>query len=334
MKEAKRRRRASIGVLAVLATMAVAVTGVVPAVADAPQATTGPATNVTDTTATLTGTVSPNREDTTYYFQYGTTTDYGTQTPTQGPVGGNAERNVDAAITGLAPNTTYHYRLVASNPSGTVFGADMTFTTTAPGTPPPGGNAITIAANPARVTFGRPTTISGQLNGPGNGGVEVELEANPAPFTGGFKNAGVKATTSPTGAYTMAITPTVNTRYRVTAKTRPPVTSPEVLVGVRVRVSLRLSDSTPRAGQRVRFSGVVTPGHDGKVVSIQRRTRTGWRTIATTTLAAATPVNGVARSKFSKRIRIRRSATYRARVTPGDGDHERGTSRRRRARVH
>ena len=334
MQQTRRRKTASIAVLAVLATLAVSVTGIGTALAAAPEAVTKAATDVTATTATLNGTVSPNREDTTYFFQYGTTTAYGSQTPTQGPIGGNADRNVDAALTGLAPSTTYHYRVAASNASGTAFGADMTFTTPAPGQAPPGQNAVTIAANPATVTFGRPTTISGQVTGPGNAGVEVELEANPAPFTGGFKNAGVKATTNATGAYTMAVTPTVNTRYRVTAKTRPRVTSPETLVNVRVRVTLRLSDSTPAAGRRVRFFGAVTPAHDGKVVRIQRRTAAGWRTVARATLVSATPVNGVARSKFSKRIRIRRNGTYRARVTPGDGDHVRGTSGRRRARVH
>jgi hypothetical protein len=307
------------------------VSGVGLAVADAPVATTEPATNVTAATATLNGTVDPNREDTRYYFEYGTTTQYGTQTPTQGPISGNGPKGVDADITGLAPSTTYNYRLVASNPSGTVFGANRTFTTPAAGAP--GANAVTIAATPRTVTFGRPTTISGQVTGSGNGGVEVTLEENPHPFTGGFKATNVKATTNPNGNYSLAVTPQKNTRYRVSAKTKPPVTSPEVLVNVRVRVTLRLSDSTPSRGERVRFSGTVTPAHDGKVVRIQRRFSTGWRTVARTTLVATTPVNGIARSKFARRIRILRSGTFRARVTPNDGDHVRGTSARRRARV-
>ena len=334
MQGKNRRRTASSVVLAMLVLAAVSVAGVGMAVAAAPGATTNAATDLTATTATLNGTVSPNREDTTYYFQYGTTTEYGSQTPTQGPISGNAGRNVEAAISGLTPSTTYHYRVVASNASGTTFGADMTFTTPAQGTAPPGQNAVTIATNPRSVTFGRPTTISGQVTGQGNAGVEVVLESNPAPFTGGFKNTGVKATTNATGAYTMAVTPTVNTRYRVVARTKPPVTSPETLVNVRVRVTLHLSDRTPAVGRRVRFFGAVTPGHDGKVVRIQRRFRTGWRTVARAGLVATTPVNGVARSKFSRRIRILRNGTFRARVSPADGDHVRGTSARRRARVH
>jgi hypothetical protein len=93
------RRRAPFGAaaLAVLITMAVAVSGIGLAVAAAPGAVTQPATDVTATSATLNGTVSPNGEDTTYYFQYGTTTEYGTQTPTQGPIRGNADRSVTAA---------------------------------------------------------------------------------------------------------------------------------------------------------------------------------------------------------------------------------------------
>lgn len=328
-----RRRPLSATLFAVLALLAVSVSGVGLAVAAAPVATTTAATDVTATTATLNGTVEPNGEDTTYRFEYGATTAYGTQTPVQGPIRGNGARNVSANVTGLAPSTTYHYRVIAINPSGTVFGADMTFTTPAAGAP--GANSLTVAAAPSRVTFGRPTTISGQLTGTGNAGVEVTLQANPYPYTGGFKDTNVKGTTNPQGAYSLAVTPTLNTRYRVVAKTRPPVTSAEVTVSVRLRVSFRLSDRTPAVGQRVRFSGVVTPGHDGKVARIQRRTSTGaWRTVARATLVATTPVNGVARSRYAKRLGIRRSGTYRVRVTPGDGDHVLGTSVRRRARVH
>ena len=61
--------------------------------------------------------------------EYGTTTAYGTQTPSA-TAGGNAGKSVSVNVTNLAPNTTYHFRLVATNPSGTDQGADATFTTT------------------------------------------------------------------------------------------------------------------------------------------------------------------------------------------------------------
>ena len=102
---------------------------------------------------------------------------------------------------------------------------------------------------------------------------------------------------------------------------------------VRPKVGLRLSDLHPARGARVRFRGSVLPAHDGQAVQIQRRTASGWKTIASPVLVTATPLNGVARSKYAQRIRIRRSSTYRT-VLPAHGDHARGKSGRRRAQVH
>lgn len=317
------------------AALAALVIAAVAVAAGPPAATTNPATSITSTTATLEGTVLPNQNDTTYYFEYGTTTAYGTQTAKQGPLKGNAGKDVSSDVAGLAPSTTYHFRVVATNSAGTTNGSDVTFTTTAPGAQPAPRNAVTIKSSLATLTYGGATTISGQVSGPGNAGVEVTLEANPYPYTGGFKATGLKTTTSATGAYAFSVRPTASTRYRVTAKTKPGVTSPEKTVVVRVRVSFRLSDGTPAVGQRVRFSGTVTPAHDGKLARIQRRMSTGsWKTVASTRLVAATPVNGVARSKFARVLRINRSGTFRVRVSPGDGDHAPGNSSSRRALVH
>src|SRR5436190_13882101 len=97
-----------------------------------PGATTSPASAVTSTTASLNGTVSPNKETTTYHFDYGTSTSYTSKTP-NGTASGNASKNVTASVTGLAPSTTYHFRLVASNASGTTNGQDRTFKTAATG---------------------------------------------------------------------------------------------------------------------------------------------------------------------------------------------------------
>src|SRR3954453_8233390 len=90
-----------------------------PAVADAsaPGATTGAATDVTSYSATLNGVVNPNKDETTYHFEYGTTTAYGATTP-DATVNGNAGKDVSAPVTGLAPDAVYHYRLVATNAAG------------------------------------------------------------------------------------------------------------------------------------------------------------------------------------------------------------------------
>ena len=96
---------------------------------DAPVATTQNATNVTESSATLHGSVTPNGLSTSYEFQYGTSTGYG-QTSSSGSVSGsNSSTAVSRTITGLSPNTTYHFRLVAENDLGYDLGGDRTFTT-------------------------------------------------------------------------------------------------------------------------------------------------------------------------------------------------------------
>ena len=84
------------------------------AAASAPGVTTGGAANVAQQTARLTGAVDPNADTTTFQFQYGTTSAYGSVTPEQ-TAAGDGKRTVTADISGLAPATTYHYRLIARN---------------------------------------------------------------------------------------------------------------------------------------------------------------------------------------------------------------------------
>ncbi len=340
-KNGRPRRHAAQGrswlsarVFAVLTALAISMVGAEVAVAAAPPAaTTSPASSITSSSATLNGIVSPNKTATTYDFQYGTTATYGTKTPSQGPLSGHAGKSVSADVTGLMPSTTYHFHVVATSSAGTSPGSDVTFTTTASGTP--SKNTVSIKATPGSVTFGRATTIAGQVAGAKTAGVRVTLEANPYPYTSGFKPTPLTTTTTTTGAYSLVVAPSVNTRYEVTAKTKPPITSAAIAVRVRVKVTLRVSTLRPVSGQLVRFSGTVTPAHNAKFAQIQKRTRTGtWKTVASARLVAATPVNGIAISKFSKRLRISRSATYRVLVNPRDGDHVTGTSPTRAERVH
>ena len=98
-----------------------------------PTVTTGAASAVTPSAATLNGTVSSNGATTTVTFQYGLTTSYGsTATAAQSPLGAGASGvAVSAAIAGLICNTTYHFRAVGTNGAGTTNGADASFTTSA-----------------------------------------------------------------------------------------------------------------------------------------------------------------------------------------------------------
>ncbi|HEY5198506.1 MAG TPA: FG-GAP-like repeat-containing protein [Solirubrobacteraceae bacterium] len=97
----------------------------------APTATTGAATGVTESGATLTGTVGPNGSATSYVFEYGTSTSFGSITPAD-TVAGNAAVAESAGLSGLTPDTTYFYRLVAANSAGTVMGAVASFSTGGP----------------------------------------------------------------------------------------------------------------------------------------------------------------------------------------------------------
>jgi hypothetical protein len=95
---------------------------------------TNSASNITSTTAELNGIVNPNGISSAVYFDYGTSTSYGTTvTAAQSLVTGTSNVNVSAALTGLTPNTLYHFRCWATNSTGTTYGADSTFVTLSSG---------------------------------------------------------------------------------------------------------------------------------------------------------------------------------------------------------
>jgi hypothetical protein len=111
-----------------------------------PDVSGGSVSDVTASTAVLKGTVHPKGNATTYIFEYGTTAAYGQQTAEAALVDDlDIAHPVSASISGLQPETTYHYRLVATNSGGTSRTSDKIFTTLAlppglitnPGTTPP-----------------------------------------------------------------------------------------------------------------------------------------------------------------------------------------------------
>ena len=90
-----------------------------------PVVLTNPATYIASYSARLNGSVDSHGLTTTVYFQYGTTTSYGLTTATQSK-SGNTYQNVAANISGLSASTTCHFRIVATNSAGTVYGSDRT----------------------------------------------------------------------------------------------------------------------------------------------------------------------------------------------------------------
>ncbi len=92
---------------------------------------TGAASSITATSATLNASVNPNGgRVSACKFEYGTTNAYGSSTPCSSlPASGEGPIAVSAALASLATNTTYHFRISATDAGGTAYGSDQTFTT-------------------------------------------------------------------------------------------------------------------------------------------------------------------------------------------------------------
>jgi hypothetical protein len=98
----------------------------------APLAVTGAVSDLSSTTATAAGTITPYGIQATYYFEYGETTSYGSRQPVDASgIAGNGftARALTRKISGLKPSTTYHYRIVGINSAGLRVGADQTLVT-------------------------------------------------------------------------------------------------------------------------------------------------------------------------------------------------------------
>jgi DNA-binding beta-propeller fold protein YncE len=96
-----------------------------------PAVTAEAATSIKVTEATLNANINPEGNATSYYFEYGPTTSYGTKIPTTAKEAGSGTENVKVSQTptGLESSSTYHFRVVASSSEGTFYGEDVKFTT-------------------------------------------------------------------------------------------------------------------------------------------------------------------------------------------------------------
>ncbi len=302
------RGRAAAGA----AALALLAAGAVPAGAVAagkPIVTTGAAASIAQSTATLTGTVTPNGAATTYFFQYGTTSLYGAQTTA---AAASAKTTVAVPVGGLAPFTTYHYRLVAQNSHGLTKGKDRAFTTKKQ----PLG--VTLIGTPNPVPFGKPTTLQGVLSGTGAPGQTVVLQGNPFPYTQGFVNVSNPQVTNAQGEFFFPLLSLgINTQFRVLMTSRPEIVSPIIVVYSEVHLVTHIT----RRGSLARFFGSVTPASDGQTVSIQRFSKGHWRTTARTT----TRHHSATSSSFSKHVRIRHTGSYRVVVSVTNGQYASAT---------
>lgn len=107
--------------------------------------------------ATLYATVNANDLNTTVSFEFGTSVSYGTTYPgTPELVTGHLYCYISSVLTGLFPNTFYHFRVKATNELGTVYGDDVTFKLL-------GGLPSVVISPPNRIN-GISATLNGNVN--------------------------------------------------------------------------------------------------------------------------------------------------------------------------
>jgi|HubBroStandDraft_3_1064219.scaffolds.fasta_scaffold81610_2 hypothetical protein len=273
-----------------------------------PLATTGYAPEVTETTASVKGGVSPRGVESSYFFQYGPSTAYGAQTTTTPAGAGTQEVRVVQALAGLTPNTLYHYRLVATSTAGTAVGQDRTFTTKKI----PLTIALSVAPNPAM--FGSELMVRGTVSGSDAANQWIVLQTNPFPYLGGFLSAGVPEETDTSGNFAIPLSNLPHsTQLRVATVDSPKVFSSVVTELVAVRVSLH-AHHTSRRGY-VRLDGTVLPSQPGAHVSLQW-IRAGHRPMSIGRLA----LHGAhGRSRFNRVLAIHHPGRYRAFVEVSSG---------------
>jgi hypothetical protein len=249
----------------------------------APAATTSPATSVTGASATLNGTVNPENSSTTYYFQYGTTTSYGSQipvTPANGASVGSdySVHNESQALTNLTPGTPYYYRIVGLNSTGDTYGAQQTFSTAkVPGAP--GDVQATAGDAQATVSFDSPTSGSTpssytvtatDQSDPGDGGQTATGSASPITVDG-LTNG---------DTYTFTVLGNITGGTGLTGGPSNPVTPMATPAAVQntyaeagpgeVNVSFSLPsepDGSPITGLTVTANDLSNPANGGQVVT-------------------------------------------------------------------
>jgi hypothetical protein len=305
-----RRRLAPLTVIGAALTLA-------PAAAAAPAkpvVKTTAASAVSYASARLNGTVNPSGQLTTYFFQYGPSTKYGSQSLPGSLAAGTRAVSVPSPVGGLAPLTKYHFRLVAVNATGTALGADATFTTTSIPL------SLAIAALPNPVVYGGALAVVGTLTGTGAGNREVILQQNPFPFTQGFQNVGNPALTLANGVFTFQLTSlALTTQFRVVSiGAGSPVVSPTVTEAVGVGVSMHVRTRRIRPGSyTMRFTGTIAPAEVGARVSVQRLVGSAWRLVSAT---SARPGTG-GTSSYAITLHRRHGGFFRVFVTPVEGGH-------------
>ncbi|HET8757358.1 MAG TPA: hypothetical protein VFM58_15170 [Solirubrobacteraceae bacterium] len=243
-----------------------------------PRVTDERSQDVTPGAATVSGSIDPSGAATTYYFQYGRTTGYGTRTERLSAGDATTAARVTARLAGLRAYTRYHWRLVASNSVGITRGPDRTFRTGRLAT------ALTLFSSRKTVPYGRGVMVGGRVSGAGVRGMTLALEQQRFPFGRGFAEV---ATThaGEDGGYLFSVDHVRRaTRFRVVSRTQDPVTSAVTLVRSRPRTTI---GARLLSRKRARVAGTIKPAVTGEL-SLQRWTRGGYEQVRHRAITGAT----------------------------------------------
>ena len=163
---------------------------------------------------------------------------------------------------------------------------------------------------------GASVAITGTLvNGAADAGRQVQLYERRAPFPGTWAVL-QEGAAGPDGSYAFTVVPERKAYYSVVAPATATLgreASPGLLVTVRRKVSIKVSDRTPRKNQLVRFSGFVSPSYPlgpGAVATLQRRDKTG----AFANVKAGLLKAAGAYTSYRVRVRIKSPGVYRIAV--------------------
>jgi streptogramin lyase len=184
-----------------------------------PELANAAAGTISDTGATLSADIGAHAQSTQYWFEYGTTSAYGSQTLHKSAGSGNTVANFDAGVSGLSPSTTYHFRVVASNAAGTAYGADATFTTAATPPPPPPPAAPSLANTISSNVGETDADVQADVNPNGQVtsywfeyGTDTNYGSSTSPLPAGSGSSSIAALDSLTG-----LTPGTTYHFRVVA---------------------------------------------------------------------------------------------------------------------
>ncbi len=234
-----------------------------PKKAGRPLVSTGGVTHVVGTKADLNGGVNPRTLATSYYFQYGPTTTYGSQTTPATLAAGDVIVKVTQTVAVIQPG--YHYRLVATNAEGTTDGRDRIYTVKAKPKVKVRKTVFVLPKTFQPTVYGATFILDGTLTGSSNANRAIVLQASRYPYTAPYATVSGPILTGPTGSFSFRVPHmTASTRFRISTAVAPVVTSPIVTEPVTVKVTLKVH-SSGRKGF-VRLYGTVTPAAAGSRV--------------------------------------------------------------------